>query len=265
LRRATPLVYRPLLPTSNILHSTFQTSSYAYIPEPLTSTSYTPTPEASLTGGTEPPERAALRELKEETGYVGTVGEGAVTPALPLSPGLTSETVCMVRVDVNLDAPENANPTQAGLRHSLPVYSRTLPETHNLACLPRTRATVSRPYGLEPLGLAGVHYGLVIGWRERYSVQGHSVCFVLRRSVQHATRRVALDPKVASVVTRGHRSCAMGAFLAVWDSCRRRWREASSSPCFVCPRRVSGSNSTRLPATGTVSSRDCTPWPWVWK
>mmetsp|Transcript_8547 Transcript_8547/g.13547 ORF Transcript_8547/g.13547 Transcript_8547/m.13547 type:complete len:262 (-) Transcript_8547:584-1369(-) len=68
---------------------------------------------AGLIDGTEPPERAALRELKEETGYVGTVGEGAVTPALPLSPGLTSETVCMVRVDVNLDAPENANPTQA--------------------------------------------------------------------------------------------------------------------------------------------------------
>lgn len=52
-------------------------------------------------------------ELKEETGYVGTVVAGsAATPALPLSPGLSNETVQLVRVDVDLDAPENANPKQ---------------------------------------------------------------------------------------------------------------------------------------------------------
>ena len=46
---------------------------------------------------------------------MGTVvggGDGAVTPALPLSPGLSNETVQLVRVDVDLDAPENANPKQ---------------------------------------------------------------------------------------------------------------------------------------------------------
>jgi hypothetical protein len=34
------------------------------------------------------------------------------TPALPLSPGLSDETVALVRVDVDLDSPENKNPTQ---------------------------------------------------------------------------------------------------------------------------------------------------------
>jgi 8-oxo-dGTP pyrophosphatase MutT (NUDIX family) len=54
---------------------------------------------AGLIDGAEPPERAALRELKEETGYVGTiVGDNAVTPAMPLSPGLSNETVQLVRV-----------------------------------------------------------------------------------------------------------------------------------------------------------------------
>ena len=35
-----------------------------------------------------------------------------VTPALPLSPGLSDETVALVRVDVDLDAPENQQPRQ---------------------------------------------------------------------------------------------------------------------------------------------------------
>jgi 8-oxo-dGTP pyrophosphatase MutT (NUDIX family) len=93
---------------------------------------------AGLVDADEDPIVAALRELKEETGYVGTVAGGdeatggrggdlrndnetnsaarvgvpAMTPALPLSPGLSNETVALVRVDVDLDAPENANPRQ---------------------------------------------------------------------------------------------------------------------------------------------------------
>jgi 8-oxo-dGTP pyrophosphatase MutT (NUDIX family) len=75
---------------------------------------------AGLIDGDEAPEIAALRELKEETGYVGTLTtEGTTgttgtftTPAMPMSPGLSDETVCLVRVDVDLDAPENAHPKQ---------------------------------------------------------------------------------------------------------------------------------------------------------
>ena len=54
---------------------------------------------------------AALRELLEETGYTATVL--SVSPASCMSAGLTNETVQLVRVDVDLDAPENASPKQA--------------------------------------------------------------------------------------------------------------------------------------------------------
>ena len=53
---------------------------------------------------------AALRELKEETGYVGTVDK--VSPPLAMSPGLTDESIHLVTVSVNLDAPENQSPKQ---------------------------------------------------------------------------------------------------------------------------------------------------------
>ncbi len=118
---------------------------------------------AGLVDADEDPIVAALRELKEETGYVGTVAGGdeatggwggdggkdemeaagrggvpAMTPALPLSPGLSNETVALVRVDVDLDAPENAHPRQqlegsefitvlrvpiAGLRRTLDAFA----------------------------------------------------------------------------------------------------------------------------------------------
>ena len=60
-------------------------------------------------GGTA--EQAAVRELKEETGFVGTVV--SCSSATCMSPGLTDESVKLVVVDVDLDAPANANPTQA--------------------------------------------------------------------------------------------------------------------------------------------------------
>ena len=51
---------------------------------------------AGLVDPGETPERAALRELAEETGYAGEIG--TVSPAVPTSPGLCTETVYLVTV-----------------------------------------------------------------------------------------------------------------------------------------------------------------------
>jgi 8-oxo-dGTP pyrophosphatase MutT (NUDIX family) len=53
-------------------------------------------------------EQAALRELKEETGYIGHIV--GVSSAANMSPGLTNETVCLVNVGVDLDADVNKTP-----------------------------------------------------------------------------------------------------------------------------------------------------------
>lgn len=55
-------------------------------------------------------ETSALRELREECGYVGVVR--SKTPAVVLSPGLSDERVVLVVVDVDLDDERNANPQQ---------------------------------------------------------------------------------------------------------------------------------------------------------
>ena len=57
---------------------------------------------AGLIDKGETAEEAALRELKEETGYTGY--NARATPcSMALSPGLSNETVVLVTVDVNLD------------------------------------------------------------------------------------------------------------------------------------------------------------------
>ncbi|CAB1345841.1 unnamed protein product [Coregonus sp. 'balchen'] len=55
-------------------------------------------------------ETAALRELKEETGYKGEVV--GVTPVTCLDPGLSNCTTQIVMVNINGDDLENTNPTQ---------------------------------------------------------------------------------------------------------------------------------------------------------
>ncbi|XP_075328174.1 ADP-sugar pyrophosphatase [Odontesthes bonariensis] len=55
-------------------------------------------------------EAAALRELKEETGYKGEVV--GVTPVTCLDPGLSNCTTQIVLVNINGDDMENINPTQ---------------------------------------------------------------------------------------------------------------------------------------------------------
>lgn len=51
---------------------------------------------------------AALRELKEETGYTGRIS--SITPICFSDPGMTSATMSMVCVDVDLDDDLNKNP-----------------------------------------------------------------------------------------------------------------------------------------------------------
>ena len=66
---------------------------------------------AGLIDAGEDPQTAALRELYEETGYVGEV-KGSPSPPIALSPGLTNERVCIVQVEVDMSLAENMNPTQ---------------------------------------------------------------------------------------------------------------------------------------------------------
>ena len=65
---------------------------------------------AGLIDTGESPEQAAVRELREETGFVGTVA--SCSGAVCMSPGLCDEAVKLVVVDVDLDSPANRNPSQ---------------------------------------------------------------------------------------------------------------------------------------------------------
>lgn len=63
---------------------------------------------AGLLDPNETAETCAQRELKEETGYTGTVKH--VSPATSLDPGLGNTTAQLVTVEVDGDQPENRNP-----------------------------------------------------------------------------------------------------------------------------------------------------------
>ena len=63
---------------------------------------------AGLLDEGESPAQAALRELKEETGYVGNARSSSLSCCL--SPGLTSECVSLVTVDVDMSLEENQHP-----------------------------------------------------------------------------------------------------------------------------------------------------------
>ncbi|CAK9099523.1 Uncharacterized Nudix hydrolase P35G2.12 [Durusdinium trenchii] len=73
---------------------------------------YTVELPAGLIDKGETAEQAAVRELKEETGYTGTA-RGKSSIPLTMSPGLSDETVKLVVVDVDMDKPENQQPQQA--------------------------------------------------------------------------------------------------------------------------------------------------------
>lgn len=63
---------------------------------------------AGLVDSGETPAEAALRELKEETGYCGTVK--SISPIICSDPGMTSANMCLVTVEIDGDLPENLSP-----------------------------------------------------------------------------------------------------------------------------------------------------------
>mmetsp|Transcript_2255 Transcript_2255/g.4982 ORF Transcript_2255/g.4982 Transcript_2255/m.4982 type:complete len:239 (-) Transcript_2255:243-959(-) len=75
---------------------------------------------AGLIDAGETPEQAALRELREETGYVGEARAipPVLSPPVCMSPGLCDETVVCVVVTVDLDNP--CNDPSGGLYEATP-------------------------------------------------------------------------------------------------------------------------------------------------
>ena len=67
---------------------------------------------AGLVDTGESAKQAALRELWEETGYIGTIDTTFRDDQLSMSPGLTDETIQIIVVNVDLDDPKNVNPKQ---------------------------------------------------------------------------------------------------------------------------------------------------------
>jgi 8-oxo-dGTP pyrophosphatase MutT (NUDIX family) len=68
---------------------------------------------AGLVDKGESAQDAALRELLEETGFIGTVNQDfQESMILCMSPGICDETVKIVVIDVDMDREENKNPIQ---------------------------------------------------------------------------------------------------------------------------------------------------------
>jgi len=99
-------------------------------------------------------EEAAVRELKEETGY--TVSRVlSISDPLPLSPGLTNECARLVTVEVDADAAINQNPTQS-LEPSEDIDVLRVP----LLTLGKTLAELAKQGDLVFSGVYSVAHGI---------------------------------------------------------------------------------------------------------
>ncbi|EPX74319.1 ADP-ribose diphosphatase [Schizosaccharomyces octosporus yFS286] len=65
---------------------------------------------AGLVDSDESPEESAVRELREETGFVGVVKEA--TTIMYNDPGLTNANLKIILVDIDMSNPQNQNPQQ---------------------------------------------------------------------------------------------------------------------------------------------------------
>ncbi|KAF4122907.1 ADP-ribose pyrophosphatase [Geosmithia morbida] len=63
---------------------------------------------AGLVDANETPEEAAIRELKEETGYVGVVTE--TSPVMYNDPGFCNTNLRMIHMTIDMSLPENKDP-----------------------------------------------------------------------------------------------------------------------------------------------------------
>ena len=116
----------------------------------------------------ETPAQAAIRELKEETGYQAEVA--CESPALSLSPGLTSESIVSVHVSVDMSLPCNQAPKQQLEEHeeievSLSCRSVPLADPFQVITLPvkGLRKSLDRLAREEGLSVFGPLYYYALG------------------------------------------------------------------------------------------------------